>query len=368
MDYTGGQHQDIPVEIAIGNATSLAGDDRLDDIASLSPRRVDGNATNANESTTHREHNGEDRRGVDNSASGNAHARGGGDYDHAPTDRAPPGHGGITRGRRLFVGNLSYQTRTPEFEAHFAKLGKVTFAQVKLDGMTQQSRGFGVVEFETVAEAQHAMDTLNQVELDGRLLFLREDRSDREVNPDAARDFGRHARRYVERVRADPYASYGDSRGGGARGSSRADSYYGAPPGYYEHDMRVSRDSRGARYGESPRLALIDPRTGALVMADPRMLYGRYDDRRAPRDYDDRRAPRDYDDRRAPRDYDAPPSYGYRSTPSRYSSGVQLFAGNLAPDVTWQQLKPVFERHGNVLRCDVIYDSAGLYGVLFVFA
>jgi len=335
-------------------------DDRLDEIANLSPRQ-DANATGASQSTTQREHNNDDGGRLLDSSSALSHGEHG---------RPPPQHGGITRGRRLFVGNLSYQTRTPQFEAHFAKLGKVTFAQVKLDGMTQQSRGFGVVEFETVAEAQHAMDTMNQVELDGRLIFLREDRSDREVNPDAAREFGRHSRRYVDRVRADPY---GDSRGS-SRGSSRMDPYYAAPPGYYDErnmrGMRDARDMRGSRQGDSPRLALIDPRTGALVMADARMLYGRYDDRRSSRDYDDRRSSRDYDDRRdrrayderrAPHDYDSPPSH-YRSAPasSRYApAGVQLYAGNLAGDITWQQLKPVFERHGNVLRCDVIYDSAG---------
>ena len=73
---------------------------------------------------------------------------------------------------KVFVGSLSFKTDNDGLAAHFATVGTVTSANVIMDKMTGKSKGFGFVEFATEAEAQAAVDKLNQVELDGRALFV----------------------------------------------------------------------------------------------------------------------------------------------------------------------------------------------------
>jgi RNA recognition motif-containing protein len=58
----------------------------------------------------------------------------------------------------------------------------VVYADVmKEGGSGGRSRGCGIVEFETAEEAAAAINTLNDVELDGRPIFVREDREDRDL-------------------------------------------------------------------------------------------------------------------------------------------------------------------------------------------
>ena len=42
-------------------------------------------------------------------------------------------------------------------------------------------QGCGIVEFESAEEAATAINTLNDVDLDGRPIFVREDREDRDL-------------------------------------------------------------------------------------------------------------------------------------------------------------------------------------------
>ena len=58
----------------------------------------------------------------------------------------------------------------------------VVYADVMREGGSGgRSRGCGIVEFETAEEAAAAINTLNDVELDGRPIFVREDREDRDL-------------------------------------------------------------------------------------------------------------------------------------------------------------------------------------------
>ncbi len=73
---------------------------------------------------------------------------------------------------KVFVGSLSWDTTNDTLAAHFASVGTVTKADVLMDKMTGKSKGFGFVEFSSEAEAQAAVDKLNQSELDGRAIFV----------------------------------------------------------------------------------------------------------------------------------------------------------------------------------------------------
>lgn len=77
-------------------------------------------------------------------------------------------------GRRLYVGNLSYQVDSSELEQMFSAHGTVTSAEVISDRMTGRSKGFGFVEMGSDEEAQAAIAALNGQENNGRALTVNE--------------------------------------------------------------------------------------------------------------------------------------------------------------------------------------------------
>ncbi|WP_372806412.1 RNA recognition motif domain-containing protein [Pontiella sp.] len=72
--------------------------------------------------------------------------------------------------KRLYVGNLSYNSTEDDIQALFAQVGTVVSCQLMLDKFTSRSRGFAFVEMETVEEANKAVEMLNDKPLDGRNL------------------------------------------------------------------------------------------------------------------------------------------------------------------------------------------------------
>jgi len=77
-------------------------------------------------------------------------------------------------GKKIFVGNLSFDTTSAELETLFSEVGKCESASVITDRATGRSRGFGFVEMSSAAEAQQAISTLNGRELQGRALNVSE--------------------------------------------------------------------------------------------------------------------------------------------------------------------------------------------------
>src|SRR5262245_8357022 len=79
-------------------------------------------------------------------------------------------------GRKLYVGNLPFQTEEPELQELFATVGTVQSVTVMRDRATGQARGFGFVEMSTDEEAQRAITELNSHQLGGRSLNVSEAR------------------------------------------------------------------------------------------------------------------------------------------------------------------------------------------------
>ena len=79
-------------------------------------------------------------------------------------------------GRKLYCGNLPYNISSADLEQLFAPFGSVESAQVISDRDTGRSKGFGFVEMATDAEAQAAINGLNETEHDGRALTVNEAR------------------------------------------------------------------------------------------------------------------------------------------------------------------------------------------------
>ncbi len=75
---------------------------------------------------------------------------------------------------KLFIGQLSYTVTDAQLLEHFQKAGKVLTAKVIIDRMSGQGKGFGFVEMATVEEAEKAMHELNNTELAGRNIAVKE--------------------------------------------------------------------------------------------------------------------------------------------------------------------------------------------------
>ncbi len=77
-------------------------------------------------------------------------------------------------GKKLYVGNLSYDVESSALEQLFAAHGTVSSAQIISDRDTGRSKGFGFVEMGTDDEAQAAIAGLNGKEHGGRALTVNE--------------------------------------------------------------------------------------------------------------------------------------------------------------------------------------------------
>jgi len=64
-------------------------------------------------------------------------------------------------GKKLYVGNLSYDVSSSDLEAMLAAHGTVLSAEVISDRSTGRSKGFGFVEMGSAAEADAAIAALN---------------------------------------------------------------------------------------------------------------------------------------------------------------------------------------------------------------
>jgi RNA recognition motif-containing protein len=77
-------------------------------------------------------------------------------------------------GKRLFVGNLSFNATSADLEKLFSAVGSCESATVVTDRVTGRSRGFGFVEMSSQAEAERAIAEINGKELLGRTLNVNE--------------------------------------------------------------------------------------------------------------------------------------------------------------------------------------------------
>jgi cold-inducible RNA-binding protein len=105
--------------------------------------------------------------------------------------------------RKLYVGNLPYETNESDLQALFAQAGDVESVNVIRDRETGRARGFAFVEMATDEAAQQAVTQLNEREFGGRRLTVNE------AKPQAPRSGGG--------------GGYGGGGGGGRGGQRRSE-------------------------------------------------------------------------------------------------------------------------------------------------
>ena len=77
-------------------------------------------------------------------------------------------------GKKLYVGNLSYDVSSSDLEALLSPHGTIQSAEVIMDRDTGRSKGFGFVEMGSDAEAQAAISALDGQDQGGRAIKVNE--------------------------------------------------------------------------------------------------------------------------------------------------------------------------------------------------
>lgn len=145
---------------------------------------------------------------------------------------------------KVFVGGISWQmddqALMKEFEGHGASK-----AEIMMDKMTNRSRGFGFVYFNSRAGMEDAIRDKHNSEIDGRRISVKEAIPQEQIPPEQrGRDRYRAAARYGG---GDRYDSRGyDSRGYGG---------YDSRGGYGAYDSRSGYGGYGGDYYRDPYYA-----------------------------------------------------------------------------------------------------------------
>ncbi|MBC7385247.1 MAG: RNA-binding protein [Cryobacterium sp.] len=73
---------------------------------------------------------------------------------------------------KLFVGNLPYSATEEELKEAFSQAGTVVSVKIIMDRDTGRSKGFGFVEMTSDAEANVALEKLNNADYAGRAITV----------------------------------------------------------------------------------------------------------------------------------------------------------------------------------------------------
>ncbi len=143
----------------------------------------------------------------------------------------------------IFVAKLNFKTESEGLRSAFEAFGEVSSAKVIMDHATNRSKGFGFVEMPNDDEARSAISNLNESELDGSTIVVKE-----------AEDRPRNSGGYGSSNRGG--GGYGSgNRGGGYGSGNRGGGSYGGGNRYGSSDRYGSTDRYGSsnRYGSSDR-------------------------------------------------------------------------------------------------------------------
>ena len=82
--------------------------------------------------------------------------------------------------KRIYVGNLPWSVTKDKIDELFSSFGEIEESIVVVNKYTGRSRGFGFVTFKNDADADKALAEMNEKEVEGRNLSVREAKPMRE--------------------------------------------------------------------------------------------------------------------------------------------------------------------------------------------
>lgn len=276
--------------------------------------------------------------------------RPGGGFSAAPA--APSGHkfsaDEQAQSRRVYVGNLSWDVAWQDLKDHMKQVGEVTHAEVMTDQYTGRSKGCGVVEFATDEGAQSAIEQLTNTELKGRLIFVREDRETTGKSGGSVGGGGSsrgHSNPAVYVWNISSETSWQDlkdhmRKAGNVDSASVFTNSSGDTNGVVVY-QRAQDAARALRELQGSEL-----HGSTLNLREDRMHFGRGGPGRGGGRGRGGRGHGRGGDRGGDRDRGG-------------DSGSQVYVGNLAPEITWKELKDHFRQCGDVKRAEVKTLAAG---------
>ena len=120
----------------------------------------------------------------------------------------------------IYVGNLPYKITDTDLRELFAAYGEVSSVSMVKDKMTGQSKGFGFVEMPDSAEANAAIQGLNEKAVQGRNIKVNEAKP-REDRPRTGGDRGGFKPRSEGGFRPRGEGGFGGGRSDGGFGGGR---------------------------------------------------------------------------------------------------------------------------------------------------
>ncbi|CAJ1340682.1 unnamed protein product [Effrenium voratum] len=267
---------------------------------------------------------------------------------------------------QVFVGNLPYSTNWQQLKDHMRQVGDVVFCDILPEpGTALGSKGCGIVQFASPAAARRAITELTDTEIQGRKIFVREDREhaprerlEREsYRREERRGQGRcvfvgnlaysvswqdlkdHMRQCGEVLHCDIMAEPGTTLGSKGCGIVEFASAHAAQRAV--HEMTDSM-LKGRPIFVRPDREEREPTPGYKHEHDEREGY--------------RARSRSYSDRRRWR------PQGRNRSREAVGDGCRVFVGNLAYSVTWKELKDHMRGAGDVLFCEILKEPGTALG------
>jgi RNA recognition motif-containing protein len=155
----------------------------------------------------------------------------------------------------IFVAKLDFSTTSESLRAAFEQYGEVSSAKVITDHFSGKSKGFAFVEMPNDDEANTAIEALNDSEMDGRTIVVKEatpkeDRGDRRGGGGGGFNRSRGGGGFGNRGGGGGYGNRGGGGGGyGNRGGGDRNDRYDRG----DRNDRYNRDDRNDRYNRDDR-------------------------------------------------------------------------------------------------------------------
>jgi len=73
----------------------------------------------------------------------------------------------------IFIANLDFGVTSDDLKATFSQFGEVSYSHVVYDNKTKKSKGYGYVEMEDLSLANTAINALNGMDVNGRVLDVK---------------------------------------------------------------------------------------------------------------------------------------------------------------------------------------------------
>lgn len=258
---------------------------------------------------------------------------------------------------RVFVGNLAWSVTSQELEDHLSPSGGVLHADV-FTLSNGRSKGSALVSFDTEESAARAIQDMTNTELNGRSIFLREDRDVKGTRPQPRQQQQQPIgqQQSVDRPSGPPDCNV---HVGNLPWTTTSDSLRTLCEefGELQHaEIIIGRDGRSRGYG-SVVFCNPDDASQCISALHGSMVEGRDLTVRISKPVGERGAQRS--SQQPPR-ANGNGNGNFRSPDNDNSStGYKVFVGNMPWSVTWQDLKDLAQNHGDVAFSDVTMDSQG---------